>query len=330
MDRYSCAFNGTCEPDPNGQYASEEECLLNCESTPDKDINYLILQYAPGGLSTLAPSDQVEVARRLTGVVFDRNYVSVIVEALANLDWSFLAKTVLRDWVIEELGIPESILTQVLEARASGDWRPLRDSVEAIPYLREADQAVTLTVQASLATYLGWNDMTTEQLNALALPSLNFDLMRYGDIVGFRAIEIPYNKLLTVYDGKTFLKIVGWRLPDTILVNDFPITTYFRTALEHLDTVWLDPTEFVLTEGEELVSGNLVKLVAINEDGDESLNIYTTRSRRLRRRWVKGEVMRFESSGRGMVSEEINILDPDRSLFDVVAVEEWYKGDDEE
>jgi hypothetical protein len=68
MSRYACAFNGTCEPNPNGAYESLEDCQKECASISNKDVQDLIYQYSPYEALQLAPSDQQRIINRLTRI----------------------------------------------------------------------------------------------------------------------------------------------------------------------------------------------------------------------------------------------------------------------
>jgi hypothetical protein len=66
MNRYSCGFNGQCEPDADGIFESLEDCEAECQAREAKDINYLIYEYDPVSALELGPHDRAEVVRRLT------------------------------------------------------------------------------------------------------------------------------------------------------------------------------------------------------------------------------------------------------------------------
>jgi hypothetical protein len=84
MSRYSCAFNGTCEQNEKGQYATLEECEEDCSGRPSADLSYIMYQYAPDtAVQDLAPHDQREVLRQLTGVTIDEEEeVAALLESL--------------------------------------------------------------------------------------------------------------------------------------------------------------------------------------------------------------------------------------------------------
>lgn len=326
--RYSCAFNGTCELDPNGRYTSEQDCLRNCDSTPDKDITYLILQYAPRGLSVLAPSDQVEIIKRLTGVVVTRGDVSIISEAIDQLDWRFLVTTALSEWVAEELDIPAFLVNDVLEARETGEWWPLQGIPEAIPFLREADQAVKFIIRGDYEIQEIWDTLDSEQLYEFAIPFLDLDELRYGDVVEFSEMGFAG---LTIYDGHGLLKMVNGMVGSSILINDFPTTTYFRSAILRNARVWLDVSEFVLGERseEEEVKGSYVTMIPARNEGGDTIYIYTSNVTSLRKRWGLGGVLSFESSGDTFGLEKVE--NPELSLFDWISLDEWIQeGEGEE
>jgi len=64
--RYSCGFNGQCEANPYGEYASLTQCLHQCQSISNKDIQDLIYQYSPLEAIHLSPTDQRRIINRLT------------------------------------------------------------------------------------------------------------------------------------------------------------------------------------------------------------------------------------------------------------------------
>jgi len=84
QDTYLCNFNGNCEPvNRSGSYKADD-CRKTCTSTPYKDLVYEIMMYAPDRAVELAPSDQVVVIKRLTGVTVAPEYAFNIVLALAD------------------------------------------------------------------------------------------------------------------------------------------------------------------------------------------------------------------------------------------------------
>jgi hypothetical protein len=92
MDRYSCNYAGKCEPDPNGPYESYVQCLEHCESRENKDLLYLIHEYDLESARMIAPSDQVVVLRRLTGVTVHPLDARDIIDAILTNDYETLVK----------------------------------------------------------------------------------------------------------------------------------------------------------------------------------------------------------------------------------------------
>jgi len=269
----------------------------------------------------------VETIRRLTGVVFPRDEVQIISESLDTLDWRFLATTALSEWVAEELDIPAFLVIDVLDARETDEWWPLQEIPEAIPFLREADQAVRFIIRGHEEIQELWDTMDALQLYEFAIPFLDLDELKYGDIVEFSEMGFAG---LTIYDGHGLLKLVNGRLPPSIIINDFPTTTYFRSAILRDARVWLDVSEFVLGEEaeEEDVKGYYITMIPARNEGGDIIYIYTSNIQTLRRRWNEGGVLSFESSG--MTFNLDKVENPELSLFDWISLDEWIQEGDGE
>jgi hypothetical protein len=85
-ERYSCAFSGRCEFDMQGEFGSFTECVDECQGIDDKDTTYLIYEYDPGSAVYLAPSDRLEVIRRLIGLDVAPDESIEVLEALGSGD----------------------------------------------------------------------------------------------------------------------------------------------------------------------------------------------------------------------------------------------------
>ena len=92
MDRFTCSFAGQCEPNTYGEYASEEECRVDCQGIPNKDLRYSIYEFAPAEARYLAPTDQVEIVKRLTGVVLTVDEAADTLDMLGRQAWDELAR----------------------------------------------------------------------------------------------------------------------------------------------------------------------------------------------------------------------------------------------
>jgi hypothetical protein len=68
MSRYHCSLSGTCEEAEEGTYESLSECEEKCTGSTEKEIDYLVWLMAEGDPLSIAPSDQIEMVRRLLGV----------------------------------------------------------------------------------------------------------------------------------------------------------------------------------------------------------------------------------------------------------------------
>jgi alpha-tubulin suppressor-like RCC1 family protein len=64
--RFSCTFSGHCEPDPYG-IDDQNTCQETCTARDDKETLYLTYSYLPEEALSLAPSDQVDLVRRISG-----------------------------------------------------------------------------------------------------------------------------------------------------------------------------------------------------------------------------------------------------------------------
>jgi hypothetical protein len=73
MSKYSCSFRGQCESDHKGRL-TREQCERECTALPDRqmvDVALEVLTYDYELALQAAPSDRVQVVRRLTGLVVD-------------------------------------------------------------------------------------------------------------------------------------------------------------------------------------------------------------------------------------------------------------------
>jgi hypothetical protein len=84
--RFSCASSGQCEANPHGEYQSLLECNQQCQPHPlSRDLMDLSYEYAPGSARHLAPSDQVRIIKRITGLVIQRPDADRVLEALEDI-----------------------------------------------------------------------------------------------------------------------------------------------------------------------------------------------------------------------------------------------------
>jgi hypothetical protein len=64
---FQCSFGGNCEYTANGTFPTEQDCLEDCQATDQKELLYAINGYDFEGAQQLAPSDQIEIIRRVYG-----------------------------------------------------------------------------------------------------------------------------------------------------------------------------------------------------------------------------------------------------------------------
>jgi hypothetical protein len=81
MEHYACNFHGHCEVDDEGAFDTQELCEHQCEGSEQVDTQYTLAEALH-----LAPSDQVEVVRRLTGITVPRGRVRRAVRGLVALE----------------------------------------------------------------------------------------------------------------------------------------------------------------------------------------------------------------------------------------------------
>lgn len=83
---YSCNTRGRCEPDRRGRYQTAAECERDCESVHQRDLLLLTMSFDPTLASGLAPSDQVEVIYKITGVVLEPELAAEVLDYVINDD----------------------------------------------------------------------------------------------------------------------------------------------------------------------------------------------------------------------------------------------------
>jgi hypothetical protein len=91
--RYSCGFGGECEEDELGPFATSEACRSRCRPRPNREAELTIFEYAPEEALALAPSDQVRVVRRLTGVTVPPVAARAVLQVISKreeVEWSLL------------------------------------------------------------------------------------------------------------------------------------------------------------------------------------------------------------------------------------------------
>lgn len=87
---FSCALNGTCEPDPNGLHPDLATCQANCrpyEGDIIPDLLYDILALNLEDALDLAPSDMDVILFRLTGIRAPLNQVRDILTHVIDKDY---------------------------------------------------------------------------------------------------------------------------------------------------------------------------------------------------------------------------------------------------
>jgi hypothetical protein len=85
--RYSCAFNGLCEPDRHGAYSSSALCERECEGQPNKELTYLAYNYNPEGAYELAPSDRIRLLKDLLHVETTSDFSYHLLKAYSDRNW---------------------------------------------------------------------------------------------------------------------------------------------------------------------------------------------------------------------------------------------------
>ena len=92
---YTCNLAGQCEEDDMGQFNTLEECQRNCrllaEGAADaREIAYEIMTFDLEQALEAAPSDRVQVIRRVTGVTVEPASSHGILFAIVLQDWTWL------------------------------------------------------------------------------------------------------------------------------------------------------------------------------------------------------------------------------------------------
>lgn len=125
MNRYSCNFKGDCEEDANGRYISRENCQRRCRGKEQKEVSYSVFEYAPQEALQLAPSDQQEITKRLTGLSLTAADTRELFSVLDQEGYSVATvKTLVAENNYTELlayGLLDHVKTHVPE----GELRPL-------------------------------------------------------------------------------------------------------------------------------------------------------------------------------------------------------------
>jgi len=133
---FSCALNGTCEPDPNGLHPDLATCQANCHSYEGDilpDLLYDILAFNLEDIDELAPSDIDSILFRLTGIRVPLYQVRDVLTHVIDKDyiplWSYYdAKPYVRLQIKDELDL--LILDTVpSDIGSQPDWQGLRNKV---------------------------------------------------------------------------------------------------------------------------------------------------------------------------------------------------------
>lgn len=136
--RYSCAINGTCEPDVRGLHRDLITCQANCipyEGEIIPDLLYDILALNPEDAIKLAPSDISVILFRITGIRAPLTYVRSILTKVIDKDYLALWRydEEVRDYVRSQLTDELDLL--ILDTASKGnrgvqpDWSALRNRV---------------------------------------------------------------------------------------------------------------------------------------------------------------------------------------------------------
>ena len=81
--RFSCAINGQCESNAEGEYQSLFQCRQQCQPHPlVPDLADITYEYAPGAALGLLPRDQVRIVKKLTGMKVLPTEASRVLQAL--------------------------------------------------------------------------------------------------------------------------------------------------------------------------------------------------------------------------------------------------------
>ena len=264
-ERYACNYNGKCETDSHGEFTTLSECQEVCQGVDNKDLHYLIGEYAPRNGMNMAPSDQVELVRRITGFAPASSEAAVI-----------LLEIGLRDY--EDLALRDDLLPWLRRTH---------------PYaLRFAIPAGSLE-PGVIAAYDTYNE---SQLTSLAVENgINLSLLDYGDIVSFEDIPLEQGKYL-MRETNGLIRIAYHGLtrsnnpPPTVSINNFPRTDYWRYALPgnrvalNIDWHWNDA----------VVEQLEIRLWKVEVGG---YRIFTHDLERLRNNWLRLQGLENEGLG---------------------------------
>jgi hypothetical protein len=136
--RYSCAINGTCEPDVRGRHPDLITCQANCvpyEGEIIPDILYDILALNLEDAIKLAPSDISIILFRITGIRASLTYARGILTKVIDNDYLALWRyeEEVKDYVRAQLTDELDLLildTSAKEYRwVQPDWDALRNKV---------------------------------------------------------------------------------------------------------------------------------------------------------------------------------------------------------
>jgi len=207
---YTCNYSGECEPDPNGRYNTEAECLIHCTGRENKELMYLVHEYDPASALDLAPSDQVAVLKRLTGILLEPVDARRILEAIIANDYELLA-------------LVEDILP----------WIRSRHPFSLVFELPVG----SLTPQEIIDFHL-YTDQEITQL--VVREGVNLNTLRRGDVI--RIMDIPFLQgRFVAYNSATLLvertAYLTYRLGSSFAINWFPRVDYFRYSLPGNDVV---------------------------------------------------------------------------------------------
>jgi len=139
MTSYSCNLRGQCEIDYQGMFFTLRRCQDNCRSLEGEqdtqEAAYLVLQYDLDRALHTAPSDRIQVIRRLTSVTVPANDSYKILEALVDKDYPQLYSIPAFHPYLREQGLDELdfLLLELLKPYSSSltlNWPALHRRID--------------------------------------------------------------------------------------------------------------------------------------------------------------------------------------------------------
>jgi hypothetical protein len=232
-NRYTCSFRGHCEPHRDELYSSEAECQENCQGRPAPELSYLIYQYLPEELPSLAPSDQEELLHQWYGWVpddaleFHRLVWLVSVYGVLDLGPDDINR-VYDATQVTQLGIREPSLAE---------WN------------RDHGMAPIWVIPKGTLP----EDMTSNDFQGLSSPELTsyvaqvypLDMQRWGDVIEFKDIDSIFVRDNTaVYNGQEVIQLnremdEDGMIPPSMPLNQAPTLDYWLDSIRNT-SFWID------------------------------------------------------------------------------------------